>query len=137
MWQLVYTIFISNNRPLFQLWRKENLVKHQKVSNYYEKACCLWYPKIPEIINWNLHCDLQFIANSGKSINQKRTIDTFLFIQNDFWQLTGSWRYFRYHYRCSTAAEIVISTRSLQQNFYGCLFLFPFSEQSVQILTWE
>ena len=29
--QLVYTMFISNNRPSFQLWWKENLVKHRKV----------------------------------------------------------------------------------------------------------
>ena len=37
--QLVYTIFISNNRPLFHLWWKENLVKHEKVSKYYEIDC--------------------------------------------------------------------------------------------------
>ena len=30
------TIFISNNRALFHLWWKENLIKHQKVSKYYE-----------------------------------------------------------------------------------------------------
>ena len=29
-------MFISNNSSLFHLWRKENLVKHQKVSKYYE-----------------------------------------------------------------------------------------------------
>ena len=33
------TMFISNNRTLFHLWRKENLVKHQKVSKYYETDC--------------------------------------------------------------------------------------------------
>ena len=32
-------MFISNNRALFQLWRKETLLKHQKVSNYYENGC--------------------------------------------------------------------------------------------------
>ena len=32
-------MFISNNRPWFYLWRKENLVKHQKVSKYYETDC--------------------------------------------------------------------------------------------------
>ena len=36
MRQLVYTIFISNNRASFHLWWKENLVKHQRVSKYYE-----------------------------------------------------------------------------------------------------
>ena len=32
-------MFISNNRPSFHLWRKENLVKHQKVSKVYENDC--------------------------------------------------------------------------------------------------
>ena len=34
--QLVYTIFIGNNHTLFRVWRKENLVKHLKVSKYYD-----------------------------------------------------------------------------------------------------
>ena len=32
-------MFISNNRASFHLWWKENLVKHQKVSKYYENDC--------------------------------------------------------------------------------------------------
>ena len=28
---------MNNNRPSFHLWRRENLVKHKKVSKYYEK----------------------------------------------------------------------------------------------------
>ena len=44
MRQLVHTMFISNNRPLFQLWWNENLVKHPKVSKYYETDCrCVWF----------------------------------------------------------------------------------------------
>ena len=39
MRQLVYTIIISNNRPWFHLWWKENLGKLQQVSKYYEKDC--------------------------------------------------------------------------------------------------
>ena len=39
MRQLVYTALISNNRPSFHLWWKENLVKLQQVSKYYEKDC--------------------------------------------------------------------------------------------------
>ena len=39
MRQLVYTILISNNRPSFHLWWKENLGKLQQVSKYYEKDC--------------------------------------------------------------------------------------------------
>ena len=32
-------MYISNYRPWFSLWRKENLEKHQKVSKYYENGC--------------------------------------------------------------------------------------------------
>ena len=39
MKQLVYTMFINNNRPSFHLWWKENLVEHRKVSKYYETGC--------------------------------------------------------------------------------------------------
>ena len=31
-----YTMFVTINRVSFHLWLKENLVKHQKVSKYYE-----------------------------------------------------------------------------------------------------
>ena len=36
MRQLVCTMFLSNNRPSFPLWWKQNLVKHQQVSKYSE-----------------------------------------------------------------------------------------------------
>ena len=39
MRQLVYSIFISNNRASAHLWWKENLVKHQRVTKYYENDC--------------------------------------------------------------------------------------------------
>ena len=39
MRQLLYTVVVSNNPALFHLWQKENLVKHQKVSKYYENDC--------------------------------------------------------------------------------------------------
>ena len=39
MRQIVNTMFISNNCPLFHLWWKENFAKHQKVSKYYETDC--------------------------------------------------------------------------------------------------
>ena len=32
-------MFITNNRASFHLWWKENLVKHQKVSKYYNHDC--------------------------------------------------------------------------------------------------
>ena len=37
--QLTYTMFISNNHTPFHLWWKEHLVKHQRVSKYYENDC--------------------------------------------------------------------------------------------------
>ena len=37
--QLVYTVFKSENRGSFHLRWKENLVKHKKVSKYYESYC--------------------------------------------------------------------------------------------------
>ena len=40
VWWVVYIMFMSNNRPSFHLWWKENLVKHWKVSKYYETDCC-------------------------------------------------------------------------------------------------
>ena len=41
-------MFISNNRPSFHLWLNENLVKHQKVSKYYENDCRLFQnPNFP------------------------------------------------------------------------------------------
>ena len=43
MRQLVYTMFINNNGAWFHLWRKENLVKHQKDSKHYENDCRLYY----------------------------------------------------------------------------------------------
>ena len=41
MRQLVHTMFISNNRASFQLWWKESLVEHQKVSKYFAIGCSL------------------------------------------------------------------------------------------------
>ena len=32
-------MFITNNRASFHLGRKENLVKHQKVSKYFDNGC--------------------------------------------------------------------------------------------------
>ena len=35
MRKLVYTMFVSNNCPSFNLWWKKNLVKHRKVKQHY------------------------------------------------------------------------------------------------------
>ena len=36
---LVFTLFITNNRPSFNSWLKETVVKRQEVSKYYENDC--------------------------------------------------------------------------------------------------
>ena len=41
MRQLIYSMFISNNCASFHLWWKENLLKYQKVSKYYDSGCSL------------------------------------------------------------------------------------------------
>ena len=41
MRQLVYSMFITNNHDSFHLWSKENLVKHQDVSKYYDQGCSM------------------------------------------------------------------------------------------------
>ena len=58
-------MFISNNRPSFHLWLKENLVKHPEVSKYYQADCNLVYFSI-----WV--CDLSSYA-------QNTVLDKFLF----------------------------------------------------------
>ena len=37
----IYTKFIINNHALLHLWWRENLLKHPKVSKYYDKDCIL------------------------------------------------------------------------------------------------
>ena len=39
MSKLIYTMFIRNTRSSFHWWRQSNLVKHRKVSRYYETDC--------------------------------------------------------------------------------------------------
>ena len=39
LWGNSYTMFISSNHASFHLWWKKNLLKHQKVSKYYESGC--------------------------------------------------------------------------------------------------
>ena len=54
MRKLVYTMFISNNRALFHLRWKENLVKHQRVSKYYENGCGFSNHIVFEVFNFSI-----------------------------------------------------------------------------------
>ena len=51
----LYTMFLSNNRASFHLWWKENLLKHQKVSEYCESGC-----RLHVFIFWECCCLLDF-----------------------------------------------------------------------------
>ena len=84
MRQLVYTTFITNNHDSFQLWRRENLVKHQKVSKHYDQDCSDEYFQIhlkrepdacsinnyfPEgLIAWKANIDIQPVFNHYKAV---------------------------------------------------------------------
>ena len=37
----MYIMFITYNPASFHLWSKENIIKHKKVSKYYEHDCKL------------------------------------------------------------------------------------------------
>ena len=45
MRQLPDRIFISNNRPSFHLWCKQNLVERPQVSKYDEADCRMMFQK--------------------------------------------------------------------------------------------
>ena len=57
MRQFGYTLFLNNNRTSFHLWWKENLVKYQKVSKYYENDCRseTWEEKLWILNDWAYH----------------------------------------------------------------------------------
>ena len=52
----MYIMFITNNHNSFHLWRKENLVKHQKVLKYYGQDCSV-------IVSVFSHTKCVFLSN--------------------------------------------------------------------------
>ena len=102
MRQLIYTMFISDNRKSFHLWWKENLVKHQKVSKYYKNDCRLkWLnfgPNLPKKgYKWNSkskhqHWILRTWTSLGTKFQPKLTICYFfgpiLHKKGYFWSKT-------------------------------------------------
>ena len=44
-------MFVTDNHDSFHFWWKENLIKHQKVSKYYDQDCRNKLPKAIEDIN--------------------------------------------------------------------------------------
>ena len=65
-------MFISNNGQSFHLWRKEDLVKHQKVSDSYETDCTL-----PVLLS-----QIKTACNSYKLKNEIRQILHLLYQHN-------------------------------------------------------
>ena len=41
-------MFVTNNHALFDLWLKEYLLNHQKVSKYYESSLLIIYEQTTE-----------------------------------------------------------------------------------------
>ena len=85
MRQLVSDLFISNNCASFYLLWQEKLVKHQKVSKYYENDCrlghLLW--KSSQVINefkqnnWTNQFHIYVLGNRAMLV-------AFLLTQDDF-----------------------------------------------------
>ena len=71
MRQLAYAMFITNNHNEFHLWWKENLVKHQKVSKYYDQDCSktfiLWNNPNNDIVHI-LFCVFFILRNISRAI---------------------------------------------------------------------
>ena len=61
MRQLVYAMYISNNQASLHFWSKENLIKHQKVSKYYENDCS--YKSIYVDVDCNDKMSFQSLTN--------------------------------------------------------------------------
>ena len=51
---VLYTMFMSNNLPSLHLWRKKNLVKHCKVSKYYETDFSKTFDTRITFFDWSL-----------------------------------------------------------------------------------
>ena len=90
MRQHVYTIFIIQNHASFHLWWNKNLVKHQKVSKYFENYCSWAYSLenlefFEELFNWlwNIFANYKLGNN-----NKKCEDDSDVTIHDDL-----QWRY--------------------------------------------
>ena len=67
---------MSNNRPSFHLWRRKNLVKHEKVSKYYENDCLqnflsLFMSLLPAKFVRNSHTDARIYFFFLKNVVRK------------------------------------------------------------------
>ena len=60
MREILYTMFISNKRASSQLWWKENLVKHERVSKYDENDCVQ-----NRLLHFMSSLTVEFVKNSN------------------------------------------------------------------------
>ena len=67
-------MLISNNHPSFHLWRKENLVKDQKVSKYYETHCWYTYFRTLEVIEAGL---VSWVGHNKQNVANKLLLNIF------------------------------------------------------------
>ena len=99
MRQLLYTMFISNNRnnrTSSYLWRAKNLLKHPKVSKYYETDCRLPFLSL---IVWISH--LPFSSISLITVFLSFPFVSFLFV-----------KIFRFFFFCMLPDEISLKLSS-------------------------
>ena len=76
-------MFSTNNRVLFHLWRKENLVKHQKASKCYENDCISKLKPYSDVATGTINCNSRRckiceILVPGKEFNRFVTKKTYI-----------------------------------------------------------
>ena len=64
-------MFISNHRATFHLWRKENLLRHQKVLNYYENDCLQNFLLIFVSLLTGLYKQLEMLSIQKIGLNEQ------------------------------------------------------------------
>ena len=80
---IMYTMFITNNHTSFHLWRKENLVKHQKVLKYYVHDCIILFLKSKLILFSVFYCFYTFVKLTSNFHTLQVNNSIILRIQNE------------------------------------------------------
>ena len=75
-------MFITNNEDSFHLWRKKNLVKHQKASKYYGQDCSL--ANLNSRTKFEVTLKFLHIKLLGKGIQEKQYFNNIVSIKPTF-----------------------------------------------------
>ena len=112
MAQLVYTVFISNNRASFHLWSMENLLKHQKVSKYYGSvvdtpvSTVNYFRKKLHLKCWT---GSEYVSGTGNYFRKCFILDVWLGFKNTF-DIFKETFYFLHEYKY-TQSSISVSVK--------------------------